>query len=109
MNAPVVRDLLDKPVGIRAFELCHGTVIENRLNDRVLALELFEHIRVCRIAALRLLACGQSQLIKQDLAELLRGIDIEFAPGESENGLLGPLQCGFAAYFQTRSGPSGQP
>ena len=89
VNAPVVRDLLDKPVGIRAFELCHGTVIENRLNDWVLALELFEHIRVCRIAALRLLACGQSQLVKQDLTKLLRGIDIEFAPGEIENGLLG--------------------
>ena len=95
MNTSVVRNLLDKAVRIRAFELCHGAVVEDRLDDRVLAPELFEHVGVRRIAAFGLLARGQAKLVKEDLAELLGGIDVEFPSGKAENGLLGRADAAF--------------
>ena len=43
---------------------------------------------VCGVAAFRLLARGQAELVKEDLPELLGGVDVEFLPGIAEDRLL---------------------
>ena len=91
VNAAVVRDLLDEAVGVRALELGHGTEIEDGVDDRVLATELFQHVRVRGVAAFRLLARRQAELVKEDLPELLGGVDVEFLPGIAEDRLLRSL------------------
>ena len=91
MDAAVVRDLLDEAVGVRALELGHGTEIEDGVDDRVLAAELFQHVCVRGVAAFRLLARRQAELVKEDLPELLGGVDVEFLPGVVKNRLLRSL------------------
>ena len=49
------------------------------------AFELFKHLRVRRVAALRLLDGRKPQLFKEHLAQLLGRVDVEFLPGIAEN------------------------
>ena len=72
MDAPVGRDLLEQPVGIRGFEFCEHTVIEDLVDDRVLAAQLFEHGSIRAPASLRLFPGREHKLVKQHVAELLR-------------------------------------
>ena len=88
VDAPVVRDLLHKAVGIRRFQLGQHPVVQNGLHDRMLVFQLFEHLRVRGIAAFRLLHRRQSQLFKQQLPELLRRVDVELPARIAENQLL---------------------
>ena len=49
------------------------------------ALELFEHLRIRRVAAFRLLDGRKAEFFKEDLAQLLGRVDVEFLPGIAEN------------------------
>ena len=49
------------------------------------ALELFEHLRVRRVAAFCLLDGRKPQPFKEHLAKLLGRVDVEFLPGIAEN------------------------
>ena len=48
----------------------------------MLPAELFQHLGVGRIPSLGLLVGGQAQLVEQDLAQLLGGVDVELLPGQ---------------------------
>ena len=54
----------------------------------MLAAQLFEGLGVRRPAGFRLFAGGEHQLFKQDLAELLRGVDVELLAREGVDLLL---------------------
>ena len=49
------------------------------------AFELFEHLRIRRVAAFRLLDGRKPQPFKEHLAQLLGRVDVEFLPGIAEN------------------------
>ena len=54
-------------------------------DDRVDAAELLEHRGVGRVAGLRPASVREVQLLEQDLAELLGGVDVEAAAGKRED------------------------
>ena len=58
----------------------HLAVFQNLRGDFELPRERFQHLRVCRIAALRLFAARQAHFFKQQLAKLLGRIDVEGFP-----------------------------
>ena len=86
---PAVRiDELQKPVGICALELCEHAVIENHVNYRVLAAQLFKNVGICAPAGFRFFAGREHELIEKHLAELLGRIDVKLAPGVLVYGAL---------------------
>ena len=64
MNAPIRGDDLQQAIGIRRFQLRQHPIAEDLRDNRVLALQLFQHFRVGRVAGLRLFPMGQLQLLK---------------------------------------------
>ena len=88
MDAPVSRDLLEQPVGIGGLELREHAVVEDLVNDRVLAAQLFEHGGIRAPAGLGLFPGREHELVKQHVAELLRRLDIERLARAGPNALL---------------------
>ena len=64
VDAPVGRDLLEQPVGIGRLELREHAVIEDLVDDRVLAAQLFEHGGIRAPAGLRLFPGREHKLVK---------------------------------------------
>ena len=67
-----------KAIRIGALQLAVLTVFEDITDNGVIGAELFQNIRTRGVAALRLFRVGKAQLFKEDDAELLGRIDIEF-------------------------------
>ena len=79
VDAAVRRDLLLQTVGIGGLELCQHPIIHDRLHHGMLVPQLFQHLYVRRIPALGLFYRREAELAEEQLAKLLRGIDVEFA------------------------------
>ena len=62
--------------------------VQHLVHDRVLAPELLQHVGVGAPAGLGLFPGRQPQLVKEDLAELLRGLDVELPPRVPPDALL---------------------
>jgi len=88
VDAPVGRDLLEQPVGIGGLELREHAVVEDLVNDRVLAAQLFEHGGIRAPAGLGLFPGREHELVKQHVAELLRRLDVERLARAGPNALL---------------------
>lgn len=88
VDAPVGRDLLEQPVGIGGLELREHAVVEDLVNDRVLAAQLFEHGGIRAPAGLGLFPGREHELVKQHVAELLWRLDIERLARAGPNALL---------------------
>ena len=71
MNSAVTCNFLDQPIGVGRFQFRKRPIIQNRLDDRVPVIELFQYLGVRRVAAFRLLDRRQLQLLKEDFAQLL--------------------------------------
>ena len=59
----------------------------------MLATQLIQHLGVGGIARLGLLHRGQAQLVEEDLAQLLGGVDIKGLPGQFVNLGLGSVDA----------------
>ena len=90
MDAPVGGDDLAQAVHVGGFQLGELAVVQNGLDDGVLAPQLLQHLGVGGVARLGLFHRRQPQLFKEDLAQLLGGVDVELLPRQRENGLLVP-------------------
>ena len=88
VDAPIVGDDFQKPVGIGGLELCQHPVIQHVFHDRVLAAQLFQHVGIGAPSGFGFLSVWQHQLVKQYLTELLRGQNVEFMSGQPANLLL---------------------
>ena len=75
---PSVRsDHLAQPVSIGGFQLGELAVLQDLLNDGVLSPQLLKHLRIGRPSRLCLFHRRQTQALKEDLPQLLGGIDVE--------------------------------
>ncbi len=90
VDAPVVPDHLGEPVHIGGLELGQLPVLQDAVDDGVLPPELVQHLGVGGIARLSLLHRGQAQLVEEDAAQLLGGVDVELLPRQRKDGCLGP-------------------
>ena len=88
MDAPVGGDLLEQPVGIGGLEFCERAVIEDLLDDGVLAAQLVEHGGVCAPAGLGLFPGRKHEPLEQNAAKLLRRLDVERLARERPDALL---------------------
>lgn len=88
VDAPVGRDLLEQPVCIGGLELREHAVVEDLVDDRVLAAQLFEHGGIRAPAGLGLFSGREHELIKQHMAELLRRLDVERLARAGPDALL---------------------
>ena len=88
VDAPVVGDHLAQAVHIGGLQFGELAVVQDLLDDGVLAPELVQHLRVGGVARLGLLHRGQAQLVKEDAAQLLGGVDVELLPGQLVDGGL---------------------
>ena len=77
MYASVVRYFLKESLRIGGIELGHGSPFQYQRDYRVIFFEIFQNFGICRITGLGLFSVGQSHFLEQDIAELLRGADIE--------------------------------
>ena len=91
MDPPIRPDHLGEPVHIGGFQLGQLPVLQDGLDDRMLAPQLLQHVGVGGVASLGLFHRGQSQLVKEDAAQLLGGVDVELLPRQRKDGCLGPL------------------
>ena len=88
VDAPVGRDLLEQPVGIGGLELRERAVIEDLLDDRVLAAQLVEHGGIRAPAGLGLFPGRKHEPLEENSAELLRRLDVERLARERPDALL---------------------
>ena len=80
VDAPVGGDDLGEALHIGGLELGELPVVQNGLDDGVLPLELFQHLGAGGVARLGLFHRGQAQLVKEDVPQLLGGVDVEGLP-----------------------------
>ena len=85
MNPPILLNFLDEAVGIGGFQLGEHPVVHDGGDNGVASLQLFQHIGVGGVAGFGFLHRRQSQFFKQQLSQLLCGIDIEGAVGIGED------------------------
>ena len=91
MDPPVGGDHLHQPVHIGGFQLGQLAVVQHRLHDGVAAPQLLQHLGAGGVARLGLFHRGQAQLVKEDVAELLGGVDVELLSRQLvDEGLVGP-------------------
>ena len=79
MYPAVAGNDFQQTLAVGRVQLCKRAVLQNHFNDRVLIAQAFKHLGVCAVAAFCFLFDGKPQILKQHLAQLLRGIDIEFS------------------------------
>ena len=90
VDASVGGDDLGQPVHIGGFQLGQLPVVQHCLHNGVLVPQLLQHVGVGGVARLGLFHWGQAQLVKQDAAELLGGVDVELLPRQLvDEGLVG--------------------
>ncbi len=77
MDAPVGGNDLAQAVSVGRFQLGELAVVQNGLDDGVLAPQFLQYLGVGGVAGFCLLYRGQAQLVKEDLAQLLGGIDVK--------------------------------
>ena len=75
--------------------MCQLAVLQNAVDDGVVRPELFQHLRAGGVARFRLLHRRQAHVLKQDLAQLLSGVEVKFLPGHGPDL---PLQGGDAGF-----------
>ena len=88
VDAAIVGNDLQKSLGIGGRELGEHPVFENGLHNGMLLFELFQHLGTGGVAGFGLLGGGQPQLFKEDLPQLLGGIDVEFLTGQGIDRVL---------------------
>ena len=66
MNPPVRADYLAQAVHIGGFQLGQLAVLQNAVDNGVLALELFQHVGLGGVAGFGLFYRGKTQFIKQN-------------------------------------------
>ena len=71
VNASVLGNHLEQTVHIGGFELGKLAVLQNLVDDFVLAAQAFQHLGAGGVAGLGLFAGGQTQLFKEDFSKLL--------------------------------------
>ena len=82
MNPPVGGHHLAQSLHIGGVQLGELAVVQHRPHDLVLGAQLFQHVHVGGPARLGFLHRGQAQLVKEDMAQLLGGEDVELLPGQ---------------------------
>ena len=93
VDAPVGADDLAQAVHIGGFQLGQLAIVQNLLDDGVGAPQLVQHVGVGGIARLSLLHRGQAQLVEEDAAQLLGGVDVELLPRQVEDVFLHGLDA----------------
>ena len=88
VNPSVGTDVIGKPVGVGGLQLRHLPVIQDLLHKGIVNRQLLENAGRCGISCLGLLSAGHVHLIEKDLAQLLRGINIEGLSGFTVDFLL---------------------
>ena len=81
VDPPVLPDLLDQPVCIGGLQLGQHPVVHDGGDNGMIPLQLLQNLRIGGVAGLGLFHRGQSQLFKEQLPQLLGGVDIEGFPG----------------------------
>ena len=92
-SAPCV-NIFRQSVRVSALQLGQSPVFQNILYNGMLRRQLFQHVRSRGIAGLGLFAPWKLHLVKQDLSQLLGGIDVKAASGLLMNALLQFLDPG---------------
>ena len=80
-NAIAGPDCREQTFAIRRAQLLYLAVLEEMLDDRMLAPQLLELSGVGRITGLGLLLPRQAEPVEENFAKLLGGVDIEVEPG----------------------------
>ena len=95
VDAAIVGDDLGQALHIGGVQLGQLAVLQNLLNDGVGHPQLFQDLSAGGVARLGLLHRGQAQLFKEDHAQLLGGVQVEFLPGQPPDLLLEGGNAGF--------------
>ena len=101
-DAAVGVDDLQQAVGIGAFQFAVLPVLQHVRHNGVLPAELFQHVGVGGPAGFGFLAVGQLEILKEHLAQLLGGVDVEGSPGGVIDPLLQPADGAGKALTEVR-------
>ena len=82
VDAPVGGDDFAQAVGVGRFQLGELAVVQNGLDNGVLAPQLLQYLGVGGVAGFCLLHRRQAQLVKENFSQLLGGVDVELLPGQ---------------------------
>ena len=93
VDTPVGGDDLAQAVCIGGLQLGQLAIFQYLPDDGVGAPQLVQHVGVGGIARLGLFYRGQAQLVKEDAAQLLGGVDVELLPRQVEDIFLGGLDA----------------
>ena len=77
VNPSVLTDIGCQAFRIGGIQLCQLAVIQNFLDHRIIRRQLFQHIRCRGITCLCLFSSRKLHPLKENLSQLLGGIDIE--------------------------------
>ena len=80
VNPSVLTDVGCQAFRIGGIQLCQLAVVQDFLDHRIIRRQFFQYIRCRGITGLCLFASRKLHLFKENLSQLLGGIDIEFMP-----------------------------
>ena len=88
VNPPVPGNDLGQPFHIGGVELGQLAVLQNQVDNGVMGAEFLQHLGAGGVPCLGLFHRGQAQLLKENPAQLLGGVQIKFLPRLGPNLLL---------------------
>ena len=93
-NSSIRPDQRSQSFHISAPQLRQCPVLQNKTDDRILRSKFLQNIRTGAVSPLRLLSGRQSQLLEENIPQLLRRIDVENFPAEFVNFSFQPVHFG---------------